>query len=245
MKKVILLLFLSVIVAGCSISPEESEYNPNVVQIQEFEGVMDRVYDSVLDLSEYSDAIVIGNICDSESFVTKNGIIWTKETIEVIDVLKGKDISNRINVYCMGGQATVSEYIDSFSSSMQAVKQDQYKAFNKQDYIKQLHGERELGVTGDNELYFLRSTDTFGESVNSYETVGVHLGIFKAGGIDTYVQNTIELNTKSDLNATDSNANKATDSNAATSIDNLEDKNITFDGILGQYTYDELVDLIN
>lgn len=236
MKKYILALlcaFFTVCSVGFVSRMNEKDVAPNrevmentVVEIQNIQCALETPYGNIEEIADSSETIIWGSIKNRESFATLNGIIWTKETVNVLEILKGSYVDNEIYVYKMGGEVTVDEYVNSYSSDIADIKRAEYSQYNKDSMVKQLFSEKELSDIGTCEILFLRQISKFDQEDNAYEPFGDYMGIY-----------TSDLSCELENNATSSNANPR-----SSAIGELYET--SYNGYFGSFTYDALQSLI-
>lgn len=200
-----------------------------VVESQRISCAIETPYEDIQDLETVSDLIIMGNIEDTESFATVNGLIWTKEKIRVVETLKGNS-AETIYVYKMGGRVSVGEYVDSFVPEVRKMKQMQYEAYDDSEFIEQSFYEEDLPNANTLEVLFLRKITKFGQHEEEYEPIGDYMGVYISDA--TYYPE-----------ATPSNM--TTPSNASTILGvSRAIRNSDFSGYFGSFSYDELEALI-
>lgn len=223
----------------CGISLAGTEYKKtitsdtvptSVIETQNIACALETPYESVGDISKVADIVVLGNVRVTESFVTKNGIIWTKETVDVLENIKGDSIKDTIFVYKMGGQASVDDYVESFDPQIRDMKQNEYSRYDGNELIQQNFSENDLPNVNTPEILFLRNISKFDQKSNAYEPIGDYMGV--------YVSDTIY-----EIKATPSNVSSP--SNARMSSQEIEDVyDANYEGYFGDFTYEELKRLI-
>lgn len=238
MKKRIIIAFLSVVCVCCislaGIDGKEtiaaSVTSSPIIEIQNLKCALETPYESIENISEAADIIILGNIGSTESFAAQNGIIWTKETVNVLEEIKGDNIKETIYVYKMGGQVSVDDYIESFDPQIQNVKQNEYRQYDGNELIQQNFSEDDLPDVNTPEILFLRRISKFGQNSDAYEPIGDYMGVYVS-------------DMSYEMKATPSNISSP--SNARVNSKELEDiYEVNFSGYFGEFTYDELKRLI-
>mgnify|MGYP005780131959 CR=1 FL=1 len=126
-KLLCIAICLSIMLTTCTAADsfQEPDSRGKVAETQTAGMAVEKYYNSIGELSADADFVVAGECISAESFLTKMGTVWTKETYQVNEALSGNLDKNEIIVYVMGGEISIKNYLDTYEGPY---KEDMWEA---------------------------------------------------------------------------------------------------------------------